>query len=77
MVFIKDDIPAKFSSADTKPIEGLYIELNFHKRKWLISCSYMMRCAICYHLYKLKNVKNIHGGMLLLVKFQAFSLQLY
>ena len=30
-----------------------------------------MRCAICYHLYNLKNVKNTHGGVLLLVKLQA------
>ena len=27
-----------------------------------------MRCAICYQLYNLKNVKNIHGGALILVK---------
>ena len=33
----------------------------------------MLRCAICYHLYKLKNVKNTHGGVLLLVKLQAIS----
>ena len=38
MVFIKEDILAKFLSADTKPIEGLYIELHFYKRKWLLSC---------------------------------------
>ena len=37
----------------------------------------VMFCAIWYHLYNLKNVKNIHGGALLLVKLQAFSLQLY
>ena len=30
-----------------------------------------MLCAIWYHLYNLKNVKNTHGGMLLLVKLQA------
>ena len=30
-----------------------------------------MRCAIWYHLYNLKNVKNIHGGVLLLVKAEA------
>ena len=40
MVFIKEDIPVNFLSADTKPIESLYIELNFHERKWLLSCSY-------------------------------------
>ena len=32
---------------------------------------YVKRCAIWYHLYNLKNVKNTHGGVLLLVKLQA------
>ena len=31
----------------------------------------MVRWAIWYHLYNLKNVKNIHGGVLILVKLQA------
>ena len=30
-----------------------------------------MLCEIWYHLYSLKNVKNTHGGMLLLVKLQT------
>ena len=36
---------------------------------------YVMRCAIWYYLYNLKNVKNTHGGVLILVA--GFSLQLY
>ena len=28
-------------------------------------------CAIWYHLYNLKNLKNTHGGMLLLEKLQV------
>ena len=32
VAFIREDIPTKFLSADTKPIKGLYIELKFHKR---------------------------------------------
>ena len=28
----------------------------------------MVRCTIWYHLYNLKNVKNTHGGVLILVK---------
>ena len=28
-------------------------------------------CAIWYHLYNLENVKNIHGGVSLLVKLEA------
>ena len=31
-----------------------------------------MLCAICYHLYNLKNVKNNHGRMPLLVKLQTY-----
>ena len=34
---------------------------------------YVMRCAIWYHLYNLKNVKNTHGGMLLLLLHGCFS----
>ena len=30
-----------------------------------------MRCAIWYHFYSLKNMKNTHGGVLILVKLQA------
>ena len=36
-----------------------------------------MRWAIWYRLYNLKNVKNTHGGVILLVKLQAKSLELY
>ena len=35
--------------------------------------SYVMLCAIWYHLYNLKNTKNTHGAVLLLVKLQAKS----
>ena len=35
------------------------------------SSEYVMRCAIWYHLYNMKNAKNTHGGVLILVKFQA------
>ena len=35
---------------------------------------HVMRCAIWYHLYNFKNVKSLHGGVLLLVlvKLQAY-----
>ena len=35
---------------------------------------YEMLCAIWYHFYNLKNVKNAHGGELLLVKLPAEAL---
>ena len=37
----------------------------------LVSEQYVMRCAIWYYLYNLKNVKNSHGGVLILVKLQV------
>ena len=33
--------------------------------------TYVTLCAIWYHLYNLKNVKNTHRGVLLLVNFAA------
>ena len=32
---------------------------------------YVVRCAIWYNLYNLKNVKYTHGGVLILGKLQA------
>ena len=32
---------------------------------------HVVRCAIWYHLYNLKNVKNTDGGVLIVVKLQA------
>ena len=37
----------------------------------LILSKNVMRCAIWYHLHNLKNAKNTHGEVLILVKFQA------
>ena len=34
-----------------------------------------MRCAIWYHLHNLKNVKNTHEGVLLLVKLQPVHMK--
>ena len=46
-------------------------------RKFSYSGKYAMFYAIWYPLYDLKIVKKKHGGMLLLVKLQGFSQQLY
>ena len=37
----------------------------------ILVLSYVVRCAIWYHLYNLKDVKNTHGSVLVLVKLQA------
>ena len=47
-------------------------ESNFKNDfNYIVRFTYVMRCAIWYHLYSLKNVKNTHGGVLLFVKLQA------
>ena len=38
MVFVREDITAKFLSFEGKLIEARFIELNFRKKKWLLSC---------------------------------------
>ena len=40
------------------------------------TCPYKTLCAIWYHLYNFKNVKNTYEGVLLLVKLQASLLKL-
>ena len=42
------------------------IELFF-----FLAIEYVVRCAIWYFLYDLKNMKNTHRGVLILVKLQA------
>ena len=48
---------------------------NFYKVKISLDTKicrkFVMRCAIWYHLHNLKNVKNTHGGVLILAKLQA------
>ena len=38
-----------------------------------LQVAYVMRCVIWYHSYNLKNVKNTHGGVLILVTLQALA----
>ena len=40
---------------------------------WLV-IPFVMLCAIWYFLYNFKNLKNTHGGMLILVKLQPTTL---
>ena len=42
MIYIRDDFPSRLLSKHVFPndIEGLYIELNFRKRKWLLLGTY-------------------------------------
>ena len=56
MEFVREDTPVKFLSAEPKPSEGLYKELNFRKKKCLLSFSYNSnRSNIMNHLNALRS----------------------
>ena len=62
-----------FSSLPNTQSYHLWVNyhLNHLHNKHVMLRLYVVRCTILYHLYNLKNVKNTHGGVLLLVKLQA------
>ena len=43
---------------------GDVIRRNVQNISFLVCFAYVMRCAIWYHLYNFKNVKNTRGGVL-------------
>ena len=56
MVFVREDITAKLLSFEDEPIEALFTELNFWKKKWLLSCSYNPnKNNILNYLQRLRN----------------------
>ena len=71
MKWIKKNVT--FSSLISLAVEYLLKVNKKDTRTNFITCSLenVIFCAIWYHLYNLKNVKNIHARVLLLVKLQA------
>ena len=57
MIYIRDDIPSRLLLKHVFPsdIEGLYIELNFMKCKWLI----LMLCYVMLCIVYLKSMHEI------------------
>ena len=63
MVFVREDITAKFLSFEDKPIEAPFIELNFRKKTWLLSCSYNPnKNIISNHLRQLRNSLDLYSA---------------
>ena len=38
MLYVRDNIPSRLKIQES--FEGMFVELNFKKQKWLLSCSY-------------------------------------
>ena len=63
MVFVREDITVKFLSFEDKHIEALFIELNFRKKKWLLSCSHNSnKNNIPNYLQRLRNSLDLYSA---------------
>ena len=40
MLYVREDIPIKLLSHDFPVVESFFVEINQHKKKWLVNCSY-------------------------------------
>ena len=62
-VFVREDIPVKFLSSEEKPIEAFFFELNFHKKKWIVCCSYNPnKSNISRHLDTLRKSLDLYSA---------------
>ena len=63
MVFVREDIPSKLISKEILDIEGIFIELNLRKKKWLLSCSFNPnKNTITDHLEILRRNLDLHSA---------------
>ena len=61
MVFVRKDIPYKVISKETLSIEEMFIELNFRKKKWLLSCSCNPKYSRNIHLEILRRNLDLYS----------------
>ena len=63
LVFVREDIPVKFLSSEEKPIEAFFFGLNFHKKKWLVCCSFNPnKSNISRHLETLRKSLDLYSA---------------
>ena len=75
MIFVIEDIPSEVISKETLSIEGVFIELNFRKKKWLLSCFYNPNSnTITDHLEILRRNLNLSSAQYLnLILIEDFN----
>ena len=63
MLSVREDIPSTLVEAETRPVEGFYIELNLRNDKWLLNCSYNPhKNNIGNHLKALSDFLDSHSS---------------
>ena len=76
MLYVREDIPTKLLSHDFSGVESFFVEINIHKKKWLINCSYNPhKSNIINHLNMICRSLDIHSttyeNIILLGDFNA------
>ena len=76
MLYVREDIPTKLLSHDFPGVESFFVEINLHKKKWLINCSYNPhKSNIINHLNIISRSLDIHStkyeNIVLLADFNA------
>ena len=77
MLVIRNDISVEVVSAEDRPIESFYVELNFQNKKWLLNCSYSPKhSSIESHLDSLsKSIDSLsskYDNFILLGDFNSY-----
>ena len=63
LLYVLEDIPSNLLSIENKPIEGFYVELNLHKNKSLVNCSYNPhKSSIGNHLLALSDSLDAYSS---------------
>ena len=76
MLYVREDIPTKLLSHIFPGVESFFVEINLHKKKWLINCSYNPhKSNIINHLNIISRSLDIHStkyeNIILLGDFNA------
>ena len=62
MLYVREDTPTKLLSHDFPGVENFFVEINLHKKKWLINCSYNpYKSNIVNHLNIISRSLDIHS----------------
>ena len=62
MLYVREGIPSKLLSHDFPGVESFFVEINLHKKKWLINCSYNPhKSNIINHLNIISRSLDIHS----------------
>ena len=62
-LFVRDDISCKLLSVENHLMDGLYVEINLRKTKWLLCCYYNPnRCKTDFHLENLNRSLALYSS---------------